>query len=66
MGYPKNFIIRDIGVSETQLYRQFGNSVVAPVVAAVAKKMISFIEKNINGKNQYPIIKSRGRSKSFV
>ena len=46
MGYPKNFIIRNIGVSETQLYRQFGNSVAVPVVSAIAKQMISFIDEN--------------------
>ena len=37
MGYPDNFKIRGIGVSDTQLYRQFGNSVVVPVVLAIAK-----------------------------
>jgi len=46
MGYPDNFKIRDIGVSDTQLYRQFGNSVVVPVVLAIAKKMIVSIDKN--------------------
>lgn len=47
MGYPDNFKIRGIGVSDTQLYRQFGNSVVVPVVSSVAKKMIEYIDKNI-------------------
>lgn len=46
MGYPDNFKIRDIGVSDTQLYRQFGNSVFVPVVLAIAKKMIVSIDKN--------------------
>lgn len=36
MGFPKDFIVP---VSRTQMYRQFGNSIVVPVVAAVAKKM---------------------------
>lgn len=53
MGYPDNFKIRDIGVSDTQLYRQFGNSVVVPVVLAIAKKMIVFIDKNITAQKQF-------------
>ena len=36
MGFPKDF---EISVSDTQAYKQFGNSVVVPVVAAVAKAM---------------------------
>ncbi len=34
-----------IPVSDTQAYRQFGNSVVVPVVKAVASHMLPFIEK---------------------
>ena len=52
MGYPDNFKIRGIGVSDTQLYRQFGNSVVVPVVLAIAKKMIVYIDKNISVEKQ--------------
>jgi DNA (cytosine-5)-methyltransferase 1 len=37
MGYPKTF---KIPVSDTQAYRQFGNSVVVPVVRRVAKKVV--------------------------
>ena len=48
MGNPDNFKIRDIGVSDTQLYKQFGNSVVVPVVLDIAKKMIVYIDKNIS------------------
>ena len=36
MGFPQNF---RIPVSDTQAYKQFGNSVVIPVIAAVAKHM---------------------------
>jgi DNA (cytosine-5)-methyltransferase 1 len=43
MGFPEKFNIKDIGVSDTQLYKQFGNSVAVPVVRAVAKKMIEFM-----------------------
>lgn len=52
MGYPENFIIRGTGVSDTQLYRQFGNSVAVPVVTAIAKAMISFMDENIIEKRQ--------------
>ena len=36
MGLPDNFIIP---VSDTQAYKQFGNSVVMPVMREVAKAM---------------------------
>jgi len=36
MGFPEDF---EIPVSDTQAYRQFGNSVVVPVMEAVAKIM---------------------------
>jgi DNA (cytosine-5)-methyltransferase 1 len=36
MGFPKSFIIP---VSRTQMYRQFGNSVVVPVISAIASTM---------------------------
>jgi DNA (cytosine-5)-methyltransferase 1 len=38
MGYPEDF---QIPVSDTQAYRQFGNSVVVPVVAEVAKAVLA-------------------------
>ena len=36
MGFPKSF---RVPVSRTQMYRQFGNSVAVPVVAAIAKNI---------------------------
>ena len=36
MGFPDDFVIP---VSDTQAYRQFGNSVVVPVIRAIAKPM---------------------------
>lgn len=36
MGFPDSF---EIPVSDTQAYRQFGNSVVVPVISAIAKLM---------------------------
>lgn len=41
MGFPDDFIIP---VSDTQAYRQFGNSVVVPAIEAVAKLMVPHIE----------------------
>ena len=41
MGFPKNF---KIPVSDHQAYKQFGNSVVVPVVKEIAKAMINSIE----------------------
>lgn len=41
MGYPDSF---KIPVSNTQAYRQFGNSVVVPVIEAVAKIMKPHVE----------------------
>ena len=41
MGYPDSF---KIPVSDTQAYRQFGNSVVVPVVAAIARSVVDALE----------------------
>ncbi|MCK4922402.1 MAG: DNA (cytosine-5-)-methyltransferase [Bacteroidales bacterium] len=46
MGFPTEFKIKDTGVSDTQLYKQFGNSVAVPVVRAVANSMIQFMANN--------------------
>jgi len=40
MGYPEDF---KIVVSDAQAYRQFGNSVVVPVMAEAARIMKPFI-----------------------
>ncbi len=58
MGYPEKFKIKNIGVSDTQLYKQFGNSVAVPVVRAVANSMMEILGLyGINGnevKNSEP------------
>ena len=41
-GFPEEFIIP---VSDTQAYRQFGNSVAVPVVHAVAEKILEVLDK---------------------
>jgi DNA (cytosine-5)-methyltransferase 1 len=42
MGYPDDF---QIPVSDTQAYRQFGNSVVVPVVERIATAVVNSLEK---------------------
>ncbi len=41
MGFPDTF---KISVSDTQAYRQFGNSVVVPVMHEIAKHMVKFLQ----------------------
>lgn len=43
MGFPDSF---QITVSDTQAYKQFGNSVVVPMVSAIADSMIRYIKNN--------------------
>ena len=42
-GFPEDFIIP---VSDTQAYKQFGNSVAVPVVNAIAEKIICVLDEN--------------------
>lgn len=43
MGFPDWF---QIPVSDTQAYRQFGNSVVVPVVAEIARALVPYLEQD--------------------
>jgi DNA (cytosine-5)-methyltransferase 1 len=43
-GFPEDFVIP---VSDTQAYKQFGNSVAVPVVEAIARKMVNAIEESV-------------------
>jgi DNA (cytosine-5)-methyltransferase 1 len=45
MGYPNDFLIP---VSDTQAYRQFGNSVVVPVVERIAGAVVAALSKSAN------------------
>jgi DNA (cytosine-5)-methyltransferase 1 len=47
MGFPENF---KIPVSDTQAYRQFGNSVVVPVVEAIAHRVVETLRRPVNDK----------------
>ncbi|QMT98254.1 DNA (cytosine-5-)-methyltransferase [Mycoplasma tullyi] len=42
-GFPENYIIP---VSDTQAYKQFGNSVCVPVIKAIAQQIIATLENN--------------------
>ena len=42
-GFPREFIIP---VSDTQAYKQFGNSVAVPVINAIAKEIIKILDNN--------------------
>jgi DNA (cytosine-5)-methyltransferase 1 len=43
-GFPESFLIP---VSDTQAYKQFGNSVAVPVVEAIARKMIGVLSTDL-------------------
>ncbi|MFS0737667.1 DNA (cytosine-5-)-methyltransferase [Sphingomonas sp. 1P06PA] len=49
MGYPDDF---RIPVSDTQAYKQFGNSVAVPVFEAVAKLMVPHLPTALTGEDQ--------------
>ena len=48
-GFPDSFIIP---VSDNQAYKQFGNSVVVPLIQAVGKNLVKEISKKLNGTTQ--------------
>jgi DNA (cytosine-5)-methyltransferase 1 len=52
MGFPEWF---QIPVSDTQAYKQFGNSVVVPVATAVARAVVEALEQPIDRDFQFPI-----------
>lgn len=43
-GFPDNYIIP---VSDTQAYKQFGNSVAVPVVASIATRIVEYLDENL-------------------
>lgn len=45
MGFPKNFVIP---VSDTQAYKQFGNSVVVPVVDRLAEAIVTTLKRPVD------------------
>jgi DNA (cytosine-5)-methyltransferase 1 len=53
MGYPKDF---KIPVSDTQAYRQFGNSVAVPVVERIAKSVVETLNHSANYKPNLTLV----------
>jgi DNA (cytosine-5)-methyltransferase 1 len=47
MGFPEDFMIP---VSDTQAYRQFGNSVVVPVVERIAKEVVECLRRPVDAR----------------
>ena len=61
MGYPANF---KIPVSDTQAYRQFGNSVAVPVVERIAKRVIETLKQPSDSRPQQEMeVADRGNRK---
>lgn len=56
MGFPPSF---KIPVSDTQAYKQFGNSVVVPVVTALARQVIASINNTMNEEFIFPTFRPR-------
>jgi len=52
MGFPKKF---KIPVSDTQAYRQFGNSVVVPVIQRIAKKVVVTLEAETHAPAEFKL-----------
>ena len=50
MGYPVDF---KIPVSDTQAYRQFGNSVVVPVVERIARNVVVALERSVDVRPEF-------------
>jgi DNA (cytosine-5)-methyltransferase 1 len=49
MGFPESF---EIPVSRTQMYRQMGNSVAVPLVAAIAKEIVVTLKSHRNSRRK--------------
>jgi DNA (cytosine-5)-methyltransferase 1 len=55
MGFPDTF---KINVSDTRAYKQFGNSVVVPVMTKVAEAMQPFIVQEVVKKPRFTRVKA--------
>jgi DNA (cytosine-5)-methyltransferase 1 len=63
MGFDDSFVLP---VSDTQLYRQFGNSVVVPAVKAVAQAMAPYLKKSLKQGKASGIAKSQEKSEVIL
>jgi len=62
MGYPADF---KIPVSDTQAYRQFGNSVVVPVIERIAKRVIESLKRPVDYRSDL-VLQFAEREKKLV
>lgn len=62
MGYPDDFIIP---VSDTQAYRQFGNSVVVPVVEKIARNVVESLQMPVDYRPTLVLMEKEGKSKEL-
>jgi len=60
MGYPDSFIIP---VSDTRAYKQFGNSVVVPVIKAISESMLPFLVGDVEQKVAQSVLAKPVRAK---
>lgn len=58
MGYPDNY---KIPVSDTQAYRQFGNSVVVPVVERIAKQIFESLKRPLDYRTDLVLMERNGK-----
>lgn len=63
MGYPDTF---RIPVSDTRAYKQFGNSVVVPVIKAISDLMLPFLIENTTQQAETPLYINVTRTKKKV
>jgi DNA (cytosine-5)-methyltransferase 1 len=64
MGYRDVVTCReDVPVSDTQAYKQFGNSVVPDVVTAVGKEIVRVINQHLESQSDFCLLKGRGAKK---
>jgi len=62
MGFPEDYMIP---VSDTQAYRQFGNSVVVPVVQRIAKAVVAALQTPPNARPDL-VLRDQPRPKGFL
>lgn len=63
MGFPESF---QIPVSDTQAYKQFGNSVVVPVASVVARALVDALGQPVDHDVQFPVAMPRQLSLAAV
>jgi DNA (cytosine-5)-methyltransferase 1 len=63
MGFPEWF---QIPVSDTQAYKQFGNSVVVPVAAAVARQVVAALNTDVDDEVVFPAFRPKQLSLAAV